>query len=489
MIYLPHTNKPPYGFKLNRTHPLAQGLLAAWVFNEGGGSTVYSCCDIANGVFHSTYPPTWEAYGLDFSSDPRNGVQSTSPPTALPQCVAAGLQLGGVSGSLGIANAKVGSASAQCLLADRYDGHIAIIPTESGSAGRMTTTVFAPWIQHNVVGLRESLKVYVDGNDEAVEVDTNNYSGVIDNVYTIGSREPGSYSRGFEGKLSYVYFWDRELTPVEIVSLNANPYQIFEPLFIPSVVISTGSTLLPNKLNQGQTIDSLDLIQQHVLGINPINQAQSSESPNLIQANVIIINSIDQPQVLDNLDLIQSSTVIINDSPQSQNIDNIDLQVGGTLLIQDSDQPQSSDNIDLTQAHIVVINDISQPQSVDNITLSTDTILQIAKSVQGQNIDIINLIPQYDLSIDSVEQSQQTEQITLDIGVILGIAEIIQNQSSDNLDLTQSNFLGIDQLDQGQVIDNIVFKMVGDKLIITLTIKTPGIDMTIKTPGIDLDIQ
>ncbi len=33
--------KPEFGTPLNRNHPLAQGLVGSWTFNEGGGGTVY----------------------------------------------------------------------------------------------------------------------------------------------------------------------------------------------------------------------------------------------------------------------------------------------------------------------------------------------------------------------------------------------------------------------------------------------------------------
>src|SRR5574343_1224684 len=40
MIQQPPGRKPPFGTPLNRSHPLAQGLVGAWLFNEGGGNKV-----------------------------------------------------------------------------------------------------------------------------------------------------------------------------------------------------------------------------------------------------------------------------------------------------------------------------------------------------------------------------------------------------------------------------------------------------------------
>lgn len=54
--------KPPLGARINSSHPLAQGLIGAWLMNEGGGATAY---DISgknnNGAING---PTWTASKL-----------------------------------------------------------------------------------------------------------------------------------------------------------------------------------------------------------------------------------------------------------------------------------------------------------------------------------------------------------------------------------------------------------------------------------------
>ena len=40
--------KPPYGSRIDPTHPLAQGLMGCWLFNEGGGDKVYNLCSYNN---------------------------------------------------------------------------------------------------------------------------------------------------------------------------------------------------------------------------------------------------------------------------------------------------------------------------------------------------------------------------------------------------------------------------------------------------------
>lgn len=230
---------------------------------------------------------------------------------------------------------------------------------------------------------------------------------------------------------------------------------------------TTGATLLPNKLNQDQSLDNIDLVQQHVLSIDPLNQTQS----------------------IDDIDLTQVNILVINGTGQAQTLGNLDLQAGVSLVIDPTDQSQTIDNIDLAQAHALVVSRIDQAQAVDNIALSAGVVLQIADMAQAQNIDVVNLIQQNTLSVNPLDQGQTLEQITLDTGVILGIADIIQNQTLEQLDLTQVRILAIDAIAQGQVIDNVVFSQVEGKIIITLTLRSPNTDLSIRKPSIDLSIN
>ncbi len=53
--------KPPLGAILNRSHPLAQGLVGAWILNEGSGGRVY---DTFGGVESDIIAFTWTPNGL-----------------------------------------------------------------------------------------------------------------------------------------------------------------------------------------------------------------------------------------------------------------------------------------------------------------------------------------------------------------------------------------------------------------------------------------
>jgi hypothetical protein len=58
--------KPPRGAILNRTHPLARGLVGCWLFNEWTGNTARDSVSglIATGV----NAPTWDGMGMRFTA-------------------------------------------------------------------------------------------------------------------------------------------------------------------------------------------------------------------------------------------------------------------------------------------------------------------------------------------------------------------------------------------------------------------------------------
>jgi len=61
--------KPVYGVLLNPYHPLARGLVGCWLFNEGGGNTIF---DLSGNFKHGAFgaeAPSWAAEGIYFGGD------------------------------------------------------------------------------------------------------------------------------------------------------------------------------------------------------------------------------------------------------------------------------------------------------------------------------------------------------------------------------------------------------------------------------------
>lgn len=178
-----------------------------------------------------------------------------------------------------------------------------------------------------------------------------------------------------------------------------------------------GSTLSPDKLNQSQALDNLDLVQQHVLSID----------------------SISQNQVIDNIDLIQQHVLSIDPINQVQGIDNIILSSGSILEIAKIIQNQNIDIVTLTQQHSLAVEGLEQSQSVENITLDAGVVLAIASIIQSQTIDNIDLTQANLLNINSSEQSQSVENVTISIFEGKIFIDIILKKSDIDITLKKSN--------------------------------------------------
>lgn len=72
--------KPPRGIQLNRSHPLARGLVGCWLFNEGTGGTVYDYAGRYGGTVTGTLSRTASKYGfgLKFEGNANNYVSIPS---------------------------------------------------------------------------------------------------------------------------------------------------------------------------------------------------------------------------------------------------------------------------------------------------------------------------------------------------------------------------------------------------------------------------
>ena len=63
-----------------------------------------------------------------------------------------------------------------------------------------------------------------------MEVGTSSDTGTAGPFNSVALAGWKDASQGLTGYLEYAYIFDRALTPYEIASLHANPYQMFEPV-------------------------------------------------------------------------------------------------------------------------------------------------------------------------------------------------------------------------------------------------------------------
>ena len=238
--------KPFRGIQLNRTHPLAKGLVGYWLFNELTGETVFDSSDndnngtLENGV-------AWGGSGLVF-----DGVDDhiTIPSTAsiIPST---GFSYGAwfkVSGDTNKYILAKGSDETD------YPDNIYVLRSGwSGADNKIAGAVYdkdgAGWTiieydsdlndgnWHHAICIKDGndFKMYVDGLFfNTVDITGYTFSG-------IGNLNIGAawYTAGhFNGSIGSAHIYNRALSAEEVTWLYREPYAMFEPAFNPALLYS-----------------------------------------------------------------------------------------------------------------------------------------------------------------------------------------------------------------------------------------------------------
>ena len=212
--------KPLPGAQLDRTHPLAQGLVGCWLMNEGGGDRVY---DYSGNDNHGTFVggPTW-AVGADGAAVhiSANGQRIQTASSAVSRSLSVVMRVrydgGLLKGLYGIG----ALSDAWGTLDIRVHNPSYIIAV--GVSG--TTVLAAGYYTIAFVGLAGQVaRVYINGmlDGEAA------FGGFSTTAYPrhIGAYYGPNYE--WNGLIGASAEYDRALTADEVAWLHAEPYCMF----------------------------------------------------------------------------------------------------------------------------------------------------------------------------------------------------------------------------------------------------------------------
>jgi len=249
--------KPQRGTKLNRHHPLAEGLIGAWVFNESTGMIVM---DLSGKGHHGTLTNMEEAdwligeAGKTLDFDGSNEYIATSMPVPITSSNPITIILRSK-----VASAHTGSSFGTNLDSPNRcqahvpwsDGNIYWDYGDSGGTGRENTAygAYGSWKQVALVseGQSGSYKaIYLDGELEDDGVVSDGPSTSNSN-FDIG-RFLGD-TRYQDCEMEYFYVYDRVLSQDEIKRINADPYQMFGEKRILPITVPVITKLSPRPAN------------------------------------------------------------------------------------------------------------------------------------------------------------------------------------------------------------------------------------------------
>ena len=226
------TAKPVYGVEVDTNHPLADGLVGAWIMNEGSGDTVHDSSGNGNdGTLVGD--PIWTSGNIAFTDDAidvGDNIYSgiTSGYTMIVRCKPTGTAYGYER----LIDKYPGPSIYLHSNADRVVGFYGTIggATKDKSWGSNMYTE-GVWQTLGVVLGNGYQYCYNDGVLVSNQLTGGPYSGVYadggaTNAY-IGNRA-SDMARNFAGEISYAMVWLRALSADEIAQLYREPYAMFK---------------------------------------------------------------------------------------------------------------------------------------------------------------------------------------------------------------------------------------------------------------------
>jgi hypothetical protein len=235
VLKYPSTAKPKPGAQLNRGHPLANGLLARYLFNEGNGTRLSNLCAVGgrlDATLTSMDPATdWvgsvHGGGLDFDGVDDFAINSSF--TAIDEAASGSIVVRFRTTTaqncrlVSCPEASAGTAGIAIALLTGPDSVDAILNTSGtdGTAEALITYADGQW--HQIAGTYDgaTVTVYYDSVPRATAV----ASGTIQaasNELNIGRF--GSIGGYFTGQIDDVRIYKRALTAFEVAQLYADPY-------------------------------------------------------------------------------------------------------------------------------------------------------------------------------------------------------------------------------------------------------------------------
>ncbi|KKL28913.1 hypothetical protein LCGC14_2370410 [marine sediment metagenome] len=212
---------------IDHSHPLAKGLVGAWIMNEGAGNKAFDASgNINSGDLLSGTKPIWTPGGLDFGTiaeEKRVDIQSKlsnfsgSNSTILFRCA---IRAWDANGFIFFGT----NTGANVYWFFQNNGDVRIHSVNQGAAG---TATFDDGIYRNYAMTHRVTggSFYVNGEfvvsgpqGEALPSGAKNFQ--------IG-RWIGGNDWTLDGIIEYLYVYNRDLPPTEIKSIHIDPYQMW----------------------------------------------------------------------------------------------------------------------------------------------------------------------------------------------------------------------------------------------------------------------
>ena len=217
------STKPPLGVQINWGHPLASGLKCAWLFNEHGGSAIYSLVNRSCFfTFAGTSNPTWDQYGINLPAN--SGANITNQPVPLDNTadfsISVFYNLSNVTSS---ARRAVQGSVNNCLIGP-YNGSY-----QSYVNGFITgPAIYAGdvWQTLTYTASSDTAAQYVNAQAAGSRINGVGAGG-LPGIIALGST--GAFNEPLLGSVKVLLIHNRVLTQPEMFELLLDPYCFLQP--------------------------------------------------------------------------------------------------------------------------------------------------------------------------------------------------------------------------------------------------------------------
>jgi len=233
--------KPVRGLQVNRTHPLAKGLVGCWLLNEGTGNRVMDLGPFRQHGDFQGGPPLWKP-GRDGPSLEFDGIN---------ECIHCGTHKFGwdVTNEVSVvtlANHGVDATLHTIFGRGPYREPVSLLSqsnglfywrvrtTENGVNSLISTSSHATdgteWVHVAGTWKQNASRLYVNGVEEASDLTVSGTLSVVDgqSVGIGGIYQGGSYTNLWIGRIGYVFIYKRALGRREVAWLCREPFAMFE---------------------------------------------------------------------------------------------------------------------------------------------------------------------------------------------------------------------------------------------------------------------
>jgi hypothetical protein len=225
--------KPPFGTPLNKDHPLAQGLVASYLFNENSGRTVYDSSGNEN---------RGTMFGFGAGDTPTSGwvpgphggaLAFPVPGASIPIMALRNYKIGAIvvhiaprgafSGNTGTQKHILSGGVKEFYFSASSSKLVYVLPNGTS----LILSDSGVWDSRSycvaVVSDGQTLSMYVDAliQSSTIAMGANNLFGASDIIIWRSTT-------GLNGNISLLQFYSRALSPEEIAYLSAFPYCMYD---------------------------------------------------------------------------------------------------------------------------------------------------------------------------------------------------------------------------------------------------------------------